>query len=192
MEIPELLDRCRANDALAWEALVRRFQGRVYSVALFYLGNQEEARDLAQEVFVRLYQRLERCTNDETFVSWLMQIARNAAIDRLRRIKARPQSVGTPVDEMPGIRSHLPGPEEELQTSRRRALVHQALGKLSALNREVILLKEIQGLSLESIARMLQAPLGTIKSRSSRARVELARELAVMMRDDGTTGGGER
>lgn len=185
MEIGELLDGCRRGDELAWEALVRRFQARVYGIAVFYLGNAEEARDLAQEVFVRLYRRLDACTNDETFVPWLIQIARNAAIDRLRRIKARPQGVGTPVEEMWDLASPEPGPEEHLRTTRRRDLVHRALAKLSRINREIILLKEIQGMSLESIAELLKVPIGTVKSRSNRARIELAREIVTMAKDSG-------
>ncbi len=185
MEIPELLDGCRRGDELAWEALVRRFQSRVYGVAIYYLGNAEEARDLAQEVFVRLYRRLDACTNDETFVSWLIQITRNAAIDRLRRIKARPQGIGTPVEEMWDIPSPEPGPEEHLLASRRRDLVHRALAKLSRINREMILLKEIQGLSLESIAKLLGLPIGTVKSRSNRARIELAREIVSLSAESG-------
>lgn len=189
MELPELLTRCRAGDALAWEALVRRYQGRVYSTAYFYLGHAEEARDLAQEVFVRVYERLDRCTRDETFVPWMLQIARNAAIDRLRRLKARPQSSAIPVDEMGDLRSSWPDPAEELRVHRRRALVHRALGKLGSLNREILLLKEIQGMTFESISNLLQAPLGTVKSRSHRARLELAREIALLMKDEGHHGG---
>ena len=184
MEVPELLERCRAGDPLAWEALVRQFQGRVYSLALFYLGQPEEARDLSQEVFVRLYRNLDRCTNDETFVPWLIQIARNAAIDRLRRIQARPQGRSVPLDDVTDLAADLPGPAEELERSRRRDLIHRALARLSHINREVILLKEIQGLSLETIAGMVRAPLGTVKSRSNRARIELARVLTEMAREE--------
>jgi len=192
MELPELLERCRGNDPLAWEALVRRYQGRIYGLGLFYLGDPEEARDLAQEVFVRVYRRLDQCTVDETFVPWLFQIARNAAIDRLRRIKARPRATDAPPQAMLDLPDPGPDPEDQRQARRRRAIVHRALEKLSQLNREIILLKEIQGLSLESIASICQAPLGTIKSRSSRARLELARVLADLMEEESEPGRGSR
>jgi len=184
-DLAALLDRCRAGDPLAWEALVRRFQGRVYGIAIVHLGNAEEARDLAQDVFVRLYRRLDLCTNDETFIPWLVQITRNAAIDRIRRRRSRPRAIDIPVEELSDLPSPAPGPAEEYRAARRRALVHKALGKLGRLNREIILLKEIQGLSLEAIATMLKAPVGTIKSRSNRARIELARVLSTMMREEG-------
>lgn len=182
MDPNELLPRCRAGDPLAWEALVRQYQGRVYGIALVYLGQPEEARDLAQDVFVRVYRNLDRCAGGDAFLPWLVRITRNAAIDRLRRMRARPQSSGVTPDEVAQLASEEPGPDEELRRQRRQDLVRRALGRLSHLNREIILLKEIQGLSLETIAAMVKAPLGTVKSRSNRARGELGRALAELMR----------
>jgi RNA polymerase sigma-70 factor (ECF subfamily) len=190
VELTDLIDRCRSGDELAWEALVRRFQGRVYGLSLFYLGNAEEARDLAQDVFIRLYRRLDRCTNDETFVPWMLQITRNAAIDRLRRIKARPATVSVPVDEMLDLASSDLHPDEEWRRNRKRDLVHRALDRLSRINREIVILKEIQGQSLETIASFLNLPLGTVKSRSHRARIELAREVRALTEEEPTHSGG--
>jgi RNA polymerase sigma-70 factor (ECF subfamily) len=184
MELPDLLRRCREGDALAWEALVRQFQGRVYGLAFFYLGEAEEARDLAQDVFVRLYRNLDRCTDDDTFVPWLIQITRNAAVDRLRRLMARPHRRGISLEAARDLVAATPGPHEEMLRRRRRDLVRRALGRLSVLSREIILLREIQGLSLETIASLVKAPVGTVKSRSHRARGELARVLAAMLKDE--------
>jgi RNA polymerase sigma-70 factor, ECF subfamily len=186
MEIPELLDRCRSGDELAWEALVRRFQGRIYGLAFHYTGNAEEARDLAQDIFVQLYRRLDACTNDETFVPWLIRMARNACIDRLRRIKARPQGGPTPVEEMYDLAAPGPDPSEVWRTTRRRNLVHQAMQKLSGINREIIVLKEIQGLTFDEIASILKVPVGTVKSRSNRARTDLAREFVSLTKGSGS------
>jgi len=177
MDLTTLVRRCRQGDPLAWETLVRRFQGRVYGLAYHYLGNAEEARDLAQDVFVRIYTRLETCTNEETFVPWMIRIARNLCIDRMRRLKARPQAVGTPVDEMTHLASGHPGPEERFDSRFRRSLVRRALAKLGGVSREIIILKDMQGLALEEIAKMLNLPIGTVKSRSNRARIQLAREI---------------
>ncbi len=186
MELTTLITRCRAGDDLAWEALVRRFQGRIYGLALFYLGNAEEARDCAQEVFVRIYRRLDSCTNDETFVPWMIQIARNAAIDRLRRMRVRPSHHAVSIEDAGDLVSTEPGPDEDLHRERRRNLVHAALEKLSRINREIVILKEIQGLSLERIAVILDLPLGTVKSRSHRARIELAREVIALAPEEGS------
>ncbi len=171
----ELLRRCQAGDELAWEVLVRQHQGRICAIAYGYVGEQDEALDLAQDIFVRVYERLSTCEDAEKFVSWLLRIARNACIDHLRRRKARPPRQDIPADDMVGLRHGGPTPEDNLISSTRQRLVHRALQKLSEINREIIVLKDIQGLPLEEISGMLDLPLGTVKSRSSRARIELAK-----------------
>jgi len=166
-----LLERCRAGDELAWEALVREYQSRVYAVTRHYLRDPEEARDTAQEVFIRLYQRLDAYDGRDSFKAWLLQVARNASIDRLRRIKARPPAVDLQAAEI-----ELPGGDDPAANAAghaRRRLLYRAIAALSPKNREVLLLKEIQGLKLEEVAGMLGLPLGTVKSRSNRARIEL-------------------
>jgi RNA polymerase sigma-70 factor (ECF subfamily) len=175
MELPELLDRCREGDELAWEALVRQYQGRVYGMVLHYVRNSEEARDVAQEVFVRIYGKLSTFRGHETFVSWMLRLARNLCIDHLRRVKSRPPVNDVPIDDGPELHDAAPSPHQELERDSRKRLVHEALGRLSDPYREIILLKDIQGLKLEEIASMLGVPLGTVKSRSNRARIELAR-----------------
>jgi RNA polymerase sigma-70 factor (ECF subfamily) len=188
MEERDLLDRCRAGDPLAWEALVRRHQGRVYSIALHYMGNAEEARDLAQEIFLRLYRRLDACTNDETFVPWMIRLARNVCIDHLRRARVRPRAAPLPVEEHFDLASPEPGPAEQWRLAKRRGLLQRALQRLTPINRDMIVLKEIQGMSLEEIASLLRIPTGTVKSRSNRARLELAREVLALDRRESAAG----
>ncbi|MFQ5601450.1 MAG: RNA polymerase sigma factor [Candidatus Krumholzibacteriia bacterium] len=180
MDLATLLERCRDGNELAWEALVRQHQSRVYGLALHYVGDAEEARDVAQVIFVRIYQNLDRCTDASRFVPWMIRIGRNACIDHLRRRKARPPGRDIPAVEMRDLASSDPGPEERLHRDSRQRLLHLAIQALSDLNREIILLKEIQGLSLEEIASMLNVPLGTAKSRSNRARLELARKVLAL------------
>ncbi len=176
MDLEKLIARCRAGDELAWEMLVRRFQNRVFGLAVHYLGNREDARDLAQEVFLRIYNRLESCTGADLFIPWMIRITRNACIDRIRRAQARPVAAPLPLEDY-ALPSGDPGPEELRRASSRNELLHSALGRLGPANREMILLKEIEGLTFEEIASLLEIPVGTVKSRSSRARVELARVL---------------
>lgn len=178
MDPVELIKRCQQGDELAWEVLVRQHQGRICSIAYTYVGDQDEALDLAQDIFVRVFNRLDSCSDPEKFISWLVRIARNACIDHLRRRKARPPRRDIPAEEMTALSDKRPTPEDDLLHSDRQRLVHKALQELSEINREIIVLKDIQGLPLEEIAQMLDAPLGTIKSRSSRARVELAQVIS--------------
>ena len=179
-ELADLLQRCREGDELAWEALVRRHQARVYAIAHSYAGQAEEARDLAQEIFIRVYRHLGDCQEPERFLAWLIRVARNAGVDHLRRRKARPPAQDLPVEEARRLAAPGPRPDELAAASDRRALVHRALQTLSAINREVIMLKDMQGLALEEIAELLDVPLGTVKSRSNRARLELAQAVLTL------------
>ncbi len=185
MELVRILESCRLGDELAWEMLVRQHQGRVYGIAMTYVADPDEARDLAQEIFVRVYRNIDGCRESDRFLPWLVRIARNACIDHLRRRKARPPARDIPADEAWGLASSDPSPEDVSEDSSRRRLVATALQRLSDINREIILLKDMQGLSLDEIAKMLELPLGTVKSRSSRARVELAEIVRDLMTPPG-------
>ena len=174
-DVAALVERCRQGDDLAWERLVRIRQGRVYALAYHYLGDVEEARDLTQEVFVRVYQQLGTYTGDG-FMAWLLRITRNLCIDQIRRRRARPPAEDLLAEDnewaMPDT---APDPEQSWLTDGKKRLVYEALRSLNGPSREMILLKEIQGLQFKEIAEML--PIGTVKSRSNRARVELARQV---------------
>ncbi len=179
-ELDALLDRCRQGDDLAWEAFVRRFQRRVYSIAFGYSSGADEARDLAQDIFIRLYETRGRWAPAEVFTAWLVRVARNVCLDALRRRKARPPAHDIQADEMFDLTDPRLTPESALEASRDRQLVWKALRSLSRLSREIILLKDIQGFSLQEIAAMLRAPIGTVKSRSNRARLELAERVLAL------------
>jgi RNA polymerase sigma-70 factor (ECF subfamily) len=172
-----LVERCRQGDDLAWEQLVRSCQGRVYALAYHYLGGVEQARDLTQEVFVRIYQQLGTYEGNG-FMAWLLHITRNLCIDQIRRRKARPPAEDLLAEDnewaMPDT---APDPEQSWLRDGRKRLVYEALRHLNGPSREMILLKDIQGLQLKEIATMLGLPIGTVKSRSNRARVELARQV---------------
>jgi RNA polymerase sigma-70 factor (ECF subfamily) len=180
LEIQTLLERCRQGDELAWEALVRRFQRRVYAVAWQYLRDGDEARDMAQEVFIRVYQQLGKFQVEKSFLPWLLSVARNACIDRLRKRRARPPAQDVPAEGDVAVASGGPSPEDEVAAEWRKRLLYRALARMSDSDREIIMLKDIQGLKLDEIARMLSLPIGTVKSRSNRARVALASRLRML------------
>ncbi len=171
-----LLERCRGGDTLAWEALVRGYQGRVYAVARNYLRDPEEARDAAQEIFIKTYQQLGKF-DGERFLPWLLSLARNCCIDRIRRLKVRTPPGAVPIEEQHSLADDGPTAEQSAEEAQRKRRLYRALDRLSDINREIILLKEIQGLKLEEVAELLGIPLGTAKSRSNRARLELAQQL---------------
>lgn len=175
-----LLQRVRAGDELAWEAFVRQHQGRIFGLAYHYTGHAEDARDLAQEAFIQIYRNLFRLPDEPGLLPWMLCITRNLCLDFFRRRKTRPPAWDIPVEEMGHLRAPEEGPMEALQNQARKAAVHRALRELTDLNREMILLKDIHGLSLCQIATLLGIPLGTAKSRSNRARLELAEKLLAL------------
>jgi RNA polymerase sigma-70 factor (ECF subfamily) len=177
MQLRALLAQCRQGDELAWEALVRRYQARMHGLAFHYTGDPEEARDLAQEIFVRVYRRLDSCRDPDRFESWLLQIGRNACLDWHRRRKVRPPLQDIPVEDVANLTDGSQSGEAQYEAGARKRLVHRALRTLSEVNREVILLKDIQGLSFDEISKMLEVPIGTVKSRSNRARLALAQRI---------------
>lgn len=174
-----LVERCRQGDDLAWEALVRRWQGPVYGLAWHYLGNAEDARDAAQEAFVRVYRQLGSFDGDR-FQAWLLRITRNLCLDQLRRRRTRPALEDLPAADDAAPPDPAPSPEQAWLSSARRRVVQEALRRLNGPNREVIVLKDIQGLKLGEIAGMLGLPIGTVKSRAHRARLELARQVVAI------------
>lgn len=175
MDDAPLIDRCRSGDPLAWEALVRRYQGRVYGLALHYLGDAEEARDAAQEVFVKVYRELERAGSPDRFLPWLIRVTRNTCLDEHRRRRRRVRVVD--LDEGLGVAAEDPTPEETWQSKRQIDLLKRAMADLGERSREILSLQWIAGISVREAAAVLRIPVGTAKSRLNRARAELVRRV---------------
>ena len=182
IDLPTIVDRCRAGDGPAWEAFVRHFQGRVFALAYSYVGDREDARDLAQEIFLRLYETRARWLAGDEFLPWLFRVARNRSVDYLRRKKVRTPAATAGEEEMERLVDTAPTAETRVLESDRRGLLHAALRGLSAINREIVVLRDVHGLSVQQVASILAIPLGTVKSRASRARIELAERVLALSR----------
>lgn len=174
----DLLLRCREGDEASWRELVARHARKVFGLAYRFTGRVDEAEDLTQEVFIKVYQTLERYdAGVGSFGSWLMAVARNQSIDRYRRCRQEHQRrVEDPeaVDLAPsGDESAL----RSLEREERVRLVHRGLRALPSELREVLVLFDLQGVPYDEIAETLGIPLGTVKSRINRGRLELAKRL---------------
>ncbi|MCB1045106.1 MAG: RNA polymerase sigma factor [Acidobacteria bacterium] len=176
MQEPQLIEACQRNDALAWEQLVRNYQNRVFGFAMTFVHHRDDAHDLAQEIFVRVYKHLNSYDGSSSFQAWLFALARNCCIDRIRRNKVRSRFMAH-VDEEAEFTCPQPTPQDLTETNNHRSMLQRALATLSEQSREMIVLKEIQGLKFREIADMLGIPEGTAKSRSGRARLDLAQAL---------------
>ncbi len=156
---------------------MRQTQGRVFAIAVHYMRNREEARDASQEAFVKVFRGLHTLDPSAPFLPWLLRLTRNCCIDRQRRLKVRTPERPVPINEALDTAVDDPTPEDNWLTGATRRLVHRAMNALTEKNREILLLHDIQQLKLEEIAQLLQVPIGTVKSRSNRARIELAKAI---------------
>jgi RNA polymerase sigma-70 factor (ECF subfamily) len=174
----ELLRKCRVGDQAAWGELVARHTRRVFGLAYRFVGRVDEAEDLTQETFVKVYQNLDRYReSDGAFPTWLMTVARNQAIDLYRRRKEERLRRTEEPDGMDSLSSPDEGPLRRLERQERVQLVRRGLRTLPEDLREPLILCDLQGLPYDEIASSLQLPLGTVKSRINRARLELAKRL---------------
>jgi RNA polymerase sigma-70 factor (ECF subfamily) len=174
----ELLQRCRAGDEAAWRELVARHTRRVFNLAYRFVGRVDEAEDLTQEVFIKVYQTLDRYRHDEgKFTTWLTTVARNQVIDSYRRRREEKRRRMDDPEILDVMASSEEGPLRELEREERVEFVRRGLRALPQDLREPLILCDLQGLPYEEAASILQVPLGTVKSRINRGRLELARRL---------------
>ena len=170
----ELVEACQAGESSAFDLLVTRWEDKIRGACYRLLGSEEESRDAAQEAFLKAYRALPGFKREARFSSWLYQIAVNLCRDRLRRRKGRSlvsldalEEVG-PVIAGRGLAAH----DLVEQLDLRRA-VRRAVGALSEEQREVLILKEYQGLTFLEIAQALDLPVSTVKTRLYRGLGQL-------------------
>ncbi len=184
----QFIDRLRAHDAAAFEQLVMERSGEVYALLFRLTEDSEEARDLTQETFLRAFQAIAKFRGDADLRTWLYRIALNQARNRWRwwrrRRRDRTVSLDAPLnresDESFGASLSQSGaldPEQQALLNEREAVLLKALGTLRSTYREVVVLRDVEGLSYEECAAALSISIGTVKSRLSRGRLELKRKL---------------
>ena len=176
-----LVDRARAGDAEAFESLVRRYQGWVFTLALRMLGDRAEAEDMAQEIFLKAYRGLKRFKGASRFSTWLYAIASHQCLNQVEARRRRPHSHERAEDDPPAAVDRLadqaPHADVLLERMEFARIVQAELANLTAEHRIILVLRDIQGLAYEEIAEMLRLELGTVRSRLHRARMEMRARL---------------
>lgn len=161
-------------DTDAYRDVVLRSKDRVHSYASWILKDREEARDVSQEVLVRLWNHRDT-VREEAALSWLLRVTYRLCIDRTRRRKVRGEVHGENLfDPMP---DHAPGPARLAESTEVGGRIADALGELSDVDRAAVLLREVQGMAYDEIARTLDIPIGTLKAKLHRSRDRLRRHL---------------
>lgn len=190
----DLIDRCRANDPAAFDAVVARYKNKIYNYLFRMMGNADDAEDVTQEVFVRLYTTIDSFRSQSSLNTWLFRIAGNLCIDHFRRgkkHKAIAFSLDDPVSEADSgegsfasreIADSRYEPHRQMEQTELSQQIQVALAGLPEKLRAVLLLHDIEGMPYEEIAQIVGCPLGTVKSRLFNARLQLRGKLTGYLR----------
>ena len=185
--VTALVRRCVSGDAAAWQEIVQQYHRRIYNICYRFSGSADDASDLTQEVFIKMYRTLSTFdTTRASFMTWVTTVTRNLLVDHFR--KGKYDRVTDSLDAIPGsqdegltlaeqLQDHKPDPETKVRSQETQKLVHEALRRLSPELREAVILRDLQDLDYKDIAKVLSVPEGTVKSRINRGRTELARLL---------------
>jgi RNA polymerase sigma-70 factor, ECF subfamily len=179
------------DDQLAWEELMRRHASKAYYIAYGILGQKDDAEEVTQDAFVRIYRALEKFRGDSEFSTWMYRIVVNQARNRYRWNKRRGAHLNVSInqelelDDSSTITLDVPDtgktPDREVMFRELEKEISREMETLPEVNREALILRNVQNLSYEQIAELLDCKIGTVKSRIARAREELRKRL----RDDG-------
>ena len=182
-----LVRRCIAGDAEAWEEIVHQHSRRIYNICYRFTGSPDNADDLAQEVFIKMYRTLASFDPDKgAFTTWITTMTRNLLVDHFRKTKqdratdsldaglGEEEDSATLGDRIPDAG---PSADDRIQRRETQEMVQKAIQKLSPELREAVILRDIQDMDYKEIAQALKVPEGTVKSRINRGRMELAKVL---------------
>ena len=181
-ELTALVLRAQKGDENAFSALVNRYEKLVYNIAYQYTGNTEDAADVSQDTFLKLWRSLSGFRHESSLSTWVFRIAQNCALDALRKRTVR-RTVSLTVEENDGEEQGRevdlidPNPDHDpaarSERRERTALVREAISTLHADHREILVLRDMQGYSYAEIGEMLGLEQGTVKSRINRARMQV-------------------
>lgn len=175
----ELIERCKRKDPRAFDELVSQYERRIYNFAMRLSGNADDAEDIAQETFIRVYNAIQNFRGDSNFSTWVFRIAHNVFLDMRKKVKAHPQTSleeSVELDESEVTRQvedPNPLPDEVAQASELHDILQRAIEALPEYQREMVVLYHTQNKSYEEIAEIMDLPIGTVKSRLNRARIAL-------------------
>lgn len=176
--IEALIQRCLRGDQTAWELIVRQYWRKVFNIAYKFVGRHDQAEDLTQDIFLKIFKSLNTFDRRANFQTWLISVSRNLCIDHYRSVRKERETIDRDVDanELAPV-SREPSPMAALEHRDRVLLLRHAFAELPETLRTAVLLRDIQEMSYQEIADRLRLPEGTVKSRINRGRTELARHV---------------
>ncbi len=176
--VDELIERCLGGDQHAWEQIVQIHWRKVFNVAYKFVGKHDEAEDLTQDIFLKIFKSLSSFDRRANFQTWLISVSRNLCIDHYRSVRKERETIDRDVD--PGDLMPVSvevSPYAALEARDRVTMLREAMAALPDTLRTAVLLRDIRELTYQEIADQLDLPEGTVKSRINRGRSELARQI---------------
>ncbi len=173
----DLVARCREGNDEAWRELVDRFGPRVYAIAYHFTMKREDAEELSQEIFLKLFENLHRYDGGFPLVAWILSVSRNLCIDRYRRRKREKSFRFVTDDAVTALLKSEDDPASMALKKERTKLLFSALAEIPEDLAEILVLRDLNGMAYEEIGKALDLPDGTVKSRLFRARAEIARKI---------------
>lgn len=180
MSVPDekdLVEQCRKGDDEAWRQMVDHLGQRVYSVAYHFTLKREDAEELSQEIFLKIFENLHRYDGSYPLLAWVVSLARNLCIDRYRRRKRERSFRFVSDDAVAPMLQSGDDPAAEALRRERTKMLFWALGEIPEDLAEILVLRDLEGFAYEEIGKALDLPDGTVKSRLFRARAEVARKV---------------
>ncbi len=175
----KLVERCLQGDDAAWESIVTSYTRRLYNLSYRYTNRRDEAEDLTQEIFIKIYQNLKSYRRDAgTFQNWILKVGRNLIIDHYRQTRRYQQVGGSEELETMNVKDDKnPNPHRSAEQLEAARFLMDGLQALAPELKEAVILRDLEGMAYQEMADLLSIPEGTVKSRINRGRLELTRLL---------------
>lgn len=175
-EINDIIRNIKAGNTEAWNMLIERYSKKVYNLALNFAGNRDDASDITQDIFIKVYNNIDKFQEDGSFNAWILKLSKNYCIDYWRKSKNYRQKLE--LDEslyVESVHDEVYSPEDTLIKKNDVNFLRKKLQELSPDLRSLIIMRDIEDFSYQEISENLGIPLGTTKSRINRARLKLAK-----------------
>lgn len=178
----ELVQLCLEKDSLAWEAILFRYKKKIFNISYQFVGRMDEAEDLSQEIFFKVFHSLEKFNLDANFQYWIIRVAKNYCIDYYRKKRKEREAMVDNMEQIINVLKSVSTPHLVLEEKEKMDAIRNSINNLPEILRSCILLRNLYGYSYQDIARILNIPEGTVKSRINRGRLELSKMLDVYFR----------
>lgn len=174
------------DDGYAWEEILRRYKKRVFNISYQFVGRMDEAEDLTQEIFFKVFHSLDKFNQEANFQYWIIRVSKNYCIDYYRKKRKERESMVDNMEQVITVLRSMSTPQLVLEEKERQQAIRESISSLPPILRSCIVLRNLYGYSYQDIARILGIPEGTVKSRINRGRLELSRKLDIYFTSNGS------